>query len=78
MHPMKTRLVRMGNARGLRLPEPLIEQVGILDDVERLVRNTRDGWAAAAAGVAADAPKLDEDRTLSPRRRSARRRRGPS
>jgi antitoxin MazE len=68
--PMKTRLVNMGNSRGVRLPKPLIEQVGILDEVELLVRNgqiviapvraPRDGWASAAATIAADAPKLDE------------------
>lgn len=70
MPPMKTRLVSMGNSRGVRLPKPLIEQVGILDEVELLVRNgqivisplraPREGWAAAAAEISADSPKLDD------------------
>ena len=70
MPPMKTRLVSMGNSRGVRLPKSLIEQVGILDEVELLVRNgqiviaplraPREGWAAAAAAISADSPKLDE------------------
>ena len=31
---MKTRLVRIGNSRGLRLPKPLLEQAGLEDEVE--------------------------------------------
>jgi hypothetical protein len=29
----KARLVRIGNSRGVRLPKPLIEQVGLSDEV---------------------------------------------
>ncbi|HEV7669946.1 MAG TPA: AbrB/MazE/SpoVT family DNA-binding domain-containing protein [Thermoanaerobaculia bacterium] len=55
---MKTRLVPMGNSRGVRLPKPLIQQAGLTDEVELEVRgNTllivaqkglRAGWAEAA------------------------------
>lgn len=60
---MKTRLVRIGNSRGIRLPKPLIEQAGLSDEVELQVRQgaivlrpadrPRAGWADAAASLAA-------------------------
>lgn len=56
---MKTRLVRIGNSRGLRLPKPLLEQAGLEDEVEIRVAagslviapaaTARAGWAEAAA-----------------------------
>jgi antitoxin MazE len=55
---MKTKLVRMGNSRGVRLPKPLIEQAGLTDEVELEVhgntivivakKEPRSGWADAA------------------------------
>jgi antitoxin MazE len=36
---MKTRLVRIGNSRGLRLPKPLIEEAGFKDEVEITLRD---------------------------------------
>lgn len=55
---MKTRLVRIGNSRGVRIPKPLLEQVGLEDEVElRVVDNgivieaaraPRADWAEAA------------------------------
>jgi antitoxin MazE len=55
---VKTRLVRIGNSRGVRLPKPLIEQAGLTEEVDLQLRgNTiviaarpapRSGWAAAA------------------------------
>jgi antitoxin MazE len=55
---MKTRLIRIGNSRGVRLPKPLILQAGLTDDVELRVREgaiviasagrPRAGWAEAA------------------------------
>jgi len=59
---MKTDLIRIGNSRGVRIPKPLIEQVGLGDAVELRVENNqiviapqrrpRQGWADAfrAAG----------------------------
>ena len=56
---MKTRLVRIGNSRGIRLAKPLLEQAGLADEVEIRVEQgaviitaaavAREGWAEAAA-----------------------------
>jgi len=53
-----TRLVRIGNSRGIRIPKALIEQLGLADDVElsvqadrlviRAARRPRQGWAKKA------------------------------
>ncbi|MEO5824986.1 MAG: AbrB/MazE/SpoVT family DNA-binding domain-containing protein [Gemmatimonadales bacterium] len=60
---MKTKLVRIGNSRGIRLPKPFIEEAGLDEDVElevhghtiviRPISSTRAGWAEAAAALAA-------------------------
>jgi len=56
---MKTRLVRIGNSRGLRLPKSLIEEAGLKDEVEVTLRDgsliitssdhPRLGWEAAVS-----------------------------
>lgn len=38
---MRTELIRIGNSRGIRIPKPLIEQVGLGDTVELRVENDR-------------------------------------
>ena len=58
---MKTRLVKIGSSRGIRLPKPLIEEAGLVDDVELRVRAgaitilpskaPRVGWADAARSL---------------------------
>jgi antitoxin MazE len=58
---MKTKLVPIGNSRGVRIPKPLLEQAGLEDDVElrvveggimvRAVGVRRAGWAEAAEKV---------------------------
>ena len=67
---MKTRLVRIGNSRGVRLAKPLLEQAGLEDEVEIRVQpgaviitaaeSPRAGWAEAAVkygpGRLLDAP----------------------
>ena len=60
---MKTKLVRIGNSRGIRLPKPFIEEAGLVEDVElevhgntliiRPLKSIRAGWAEAAAALAA-------------------------
>ena len=55
---MKTKLVRIGNSRGIRIPKPLLEQAGLVEDVElevvqegimiRGAETARSGWAEAA------------------------------
>jgi len=71
---MKARIVRIGNSRGLRIPKPLIEQTGLGEDVEIMVRgNTlvicsatrpRAGWSDAFRDMAArgDDKLLDQPR----------------
>jgi antitoxin MazE len=69
---MKAKLVQIGNSRGVRLPKPIIEQVGLVDEVELTVRDgaviisaarpARHGWADAAAALAARC----EDTVLDP------------
>lgn len=69
---MKAKLVQIGNSRGVRLPKPIIEQVGLVDEVELTVRDgaviisaaqpSRHGWADAAAALAA----RSEDTVLDP------------
>ena len=69
---MKTRLVRVGNSRGVRLPKPLIEQAGLAQEVELSVRDDtiviaraeapRSGWAEAARQMR----ERDEDTMLDP------------
>ena len=54
---MKTRLIRIGNSRGIRLAKPLLEQAGLEDEVEIRVEpgaviitaaaSPRAGWAEA-------------------------------
>jgi antitoxin MazE len=60
---MRTRIVKIGNSRGIRLPKPLLEQAGLGDEVELTAeagqiviaapRVARAGWADAARRLAA-------------------------
>jgi antitoxin MazE len=59
---MRTRLVRIGNSQGIRIPKPLLEQVGLAGEVELTVhedslvvapaRAARAGWSAAFRAMA--------------------------
>jgi antitoxin MazE len=54
----KTRIVRIGNSRGIRIPKTLLDEADLPDEVElhaqpgrlivQAVRRLRSGWAAAA------------------------------
>ena len=56
-----TRIVRIGNSRGIRVPKLLLDQADLPDEVElraepgRIVvsgaKPVRDGWAAAARAM---------------------------
>lgn len=58
---MRTKIVRIGNSRGVRIPKPLLEEAGLEGDVElRLVddriviesvRRSREGWREAARQI---------------------------
>ena len=41
---MTTRVVRIGNSQGVRIPKPLLEQAGLTGEVEMVVEN--DGASA--------------------------------
>jgi antitoxin MazE len=66
----KTRVVRIGNSRGIRIPKTLLEEAELSDEVElhaepgrlvvEAVRHARKGWAAAAQRMHA----RSEDRLL--------------
>ena len=67
-----TRIVRIGNSRGIRVPKLLLDQADLPDEVElrdepgRLVvsaaKRPREGWAAAAQVMSERA----DDRLLDP------------
>ena len=69
---MKAKIIKIGNSRGIRLPKPLLEQVGLVDEVDLKVRDgtlivspskrVRDGWKAAAVALA----ERGEDELLDP------------
>ena len=54
---MKTRIVRIGNSQGVRIPKPLLEQSGLGEEVELALENgtivirpasrAREGWESA-------------------------------
>lgn len=36
---MKTKIIRIGNSLGVRIPKPLIEESGITEEIEMILRN---------------------------------------
>jgi len=70
---MRTRIVKIGNSQGVRIPKALLEESGLQGDVEMSVRNgmlviapagrARQGWAEAFRLMAArgDDELLDGD-----------------
>jgi len=56
---MKTKLIKIGNSRGIRIPKPLLEEAGLIEEVSitvtdqglvvESVDSTRANWATAAA-----------------------------
>ena len=75
--PTTTRIVRIGNSRGIRIPKALLELAGLSDEVElhaepgrlvvRATRRPRDGWEAAAQEMRA----AGDDLLLDPPRPTA-------
>ena len=69
---MKSRIVQIGNSRGIRLPKVLLDEAQLTDEVEleaepgRIVirrgKRPRAGWASAARKMRA----RGEDRLLDP------------
>ena len=54
---MRARVIKIGNSQGVRIPKPILEQTGIMEDVEleveenqiiiRPLSNPRAGWDLA-------------------------------
>ena len=69
---MRTRIVRIGNSQGVRIPKPLIERTGLKEEVEievegnqlviRSVAGPRAGWAEAFQAMAREG----DDEILDP------------
>lgn len=70
---MKTRIIRIGNSQGIRIPKLYLQQTGLVEEVELEVRDSRiiisstaqprQGWAKAFNAMAAqqDDKLLDGD-----------------
>ena len=73
---MRARVIKIGNSQGLRIPKPILEQTGIMDDVEievvknqiiiRPVKNAREGWdnAFKVMGEKGDDQLITEDEII--------------
>lgn len=74
---MRARIVKIGNSQGIRLPKPILEQTGIMGDVElevvenqiiiRAISHPRSGWENAfkAMSKAGDDTIIDEADNIS-------------
>ena len=73
---LKTRIIRIGNSQGIRIPKMLLQQLGFTDEVEleaqndqlivRPIRTPRQGWDAAFQQMAASADDQLMDDELVP------------
>ena len=76
---VKSRIVKMGNSKGVRIPKPILEQLALGEEVELSVRGDqlvirpgkrpRSGWGEKFARMAelGDDPLLDEEAGTSTR-----------
>ena len=74
---MRARVVKIGNSQGIRIPKTLLDQTGILDDVElevkqnqiviRPISNPRKDWEKAFKAMAdrEDDTLINGDENLS-------------
>ncbi|MEZ4863568.1 MAG: AbrB/MazE/SpoVT family DNA-binding domain-containing protein [Caldilineaceae bacterium] len=74
---LKTRIIRIGNSQGIRIPKVLMQQLGFVDEVEleaqdgqlvvRPLQTARQGWAEQFLQMAAggDDQLLNEDFPLT-------------
>ncbi|MCF8051465.1 MAG: AbrB/MazE/SpoVT family DNA-binding domain-containing protein [Desulfobacterales bacterium] len=71
---MRSRIVKIGNSKGIRIPKPFLDQTGIGEDVElevesnriivRPVLDSREGWEdsfKAMAETGDDKPLIDDE-----------------
>lgn len=74
---MRTKIIRIGNSKGVRIPKALLQEAGLEDEVELTVRDgtlvvspanqARQGWADAFRSMAeaGDDELVDGDATTS-------------
>ncbi|PDV98825.1 AbrB/MazE/SpoVT family DNA-binding domain-containing protein [Candidatus Chloroploca asiatica] len=65
---IKTRLVKIGNSQGIRIPKVLLDQIGLTKDLEmevqgdrlilRAARKPRQGWAEQFREMAAQSDDI--------------------
>ena len=55
---MKTKLIRIGNSKGVRIPKPLIEQSGLSEEIELTVKDNEIVLRSA------DGPRKDWDQAF--------------
>ena len=75
---MKTKLIRIGNSQGVRIPKPLIVESGITEEIEMILRDneivlrsaetTRKNWEASFKKMAehGDDALLDQEEIEKP------------
>jgi antitoxin MazE len=66
---MKTRIISVGNSQGIRIPKPLLEETGLIDEVDiraegsaliiRAAKQPREGWDSAFAEFAKAVPDTE-------------------
>ena len=73
---MRARVIKIGNSQGIRIPKTLLEQTGIMDDVEleieknkiviRPISNPREEWDTAFKAMAeeGDDELIDGDTSI--------------
>ena len=74
---VKTNIVKIGNSHGIRIPKLLLEQIGLMGQVEieaqshqlvvrPIVKTTREGWAEKFQEMAACGDdKLSDEETFT-------------
>ena len=74
---MKTKVIKIGNSRGIRLPKVILHQIGIQDEVDlevdrdriilKPIRHRRSGWREAFQKMAANSDDglLDGEEAIS-------------
>lgn len=38
---MKTKLIRIGNSQGVRIPKPVIEEIGLSEEIEMILKDNQ-------------------------------------
>ncbi|HKI44369.1 MAG TPA: AbrB/MazE/SpoVT family DNA-binding domain-containing protein [Balneolales bacterium] len=76
---MKTKLIRIGNSQGVRIPKPLIKESGLSEEIEMILRDneivlrsaerTRKNWDQSFKEMAkkGDDQLIDQEEVEQPR-----------